>query len=109
MGYAPHTNNDVKQQLRALRAAGSTAPTELPMILGEITEAEFGHSFEYAERRWFDDEVQPDFPHIIYVGDGQARLAKVLKTVAWVLTGEGEVQKWSLKKNRQFDTDWVRS
>lgn len=108
MGYAPHSNGDVKQQLYVLRAQGSTAPTALPLILGEFTEAEFGKRFEYAERRWFDDDMQPDFPHIVYVGDGQARLAKVLKTVAYVLTGEGEVQKWTIKMHRQFDTAWVR-
>lgn len=102
MGYALHTNSDVAIQLRA----GS--PNPLPVLLGQFVEKEFGHTFEYSERRWPDDEFHPDLCHVIYVGDGQTRLAKVLKTVAWVLTGEGELQRWQIKGHRPYATDWIR-
>jgi hypothetical protein len=36
------------------------------------------------------------------------RLAKVLKTVAWVLTGEGEIQRWQIKQHRHYSTEWIR-
>jgi hypothetical protein len=103
MGYAPHTNNDVQSQLSA-----GIMPTVMPMVLGSFVEKEYGHTFEYAERRWPDDDFYPELPHVIYVGDGQSRLAKVLKTVAFVLTGEGEMQKWDIKQHREYDTAWVR-
>lgn len=102
MGYAPHTNTDVHYKLLA-----GIIPTPVPMILGSFVEADYGHTFEYAERRWPDDDLHPEMPHIIYVGDGQPRLAKVLKTVAWVLTGEGEIQKWQIKGHRIYPTEWI--
>lgn len=104
MGYAPHTNNDVQQQL-----SSGIVPTPLPLVFGSFVEKDYGHTFEYAERRWHDDTFHPAFPHVIYVGNGEARLAKVLETVAWVLTGDGEIQKWHIKQHRHYDTAWVRA
>jgi hypothetical protein len=104
MSYAPHTNTDVQQQLRM-----GLIPTPLPMLFGIFVEADYGHAFEYAERRWHDDSVKPEFPHVIYVGQGEPRLALVKRTVAYVLTGEGEVQKWNIKQHREYPTDWVRA
>jgi hypothetical protein len=104
MGFAPHTNNDVQHQMFM-----GIMPSELPIIMGRFVEREYGHSFEYAERRWPDDSFYPELCHIIYVGDNQARLAKVLKTVAFVLTGDGELQKWDIKQHRNYETDWVRA
>ena len=106
MAFSFHTNEDVRRELR-----DGVIPTKLPMLLGQFREKEHGHLFEYAERRWFSDEVQPDFPHIIYVGPTsgeETRLAKVLKTVAYVLTGEGEIEKWEIKNHHKYDTQWVR-
>lgn len=101
MSYAPHTNTDVHHQLLA------KAPNPLPILLGQFMEREFGHRFEYAERRWPDDEFYPELPHIIYVGNGEARLAKVQKKIAFVLTGEGEIQRWEIKEHHNYKTDWV--
>ena len=101
MGYAPHTNTDVHHQ-----ALAGIIPTPDPMLLGSFVEAEYGHTFEYAERRWPDDDFHPEMPHIIYTAD-QTRLAKVLKTVAYVLTGEGEIQKWQIKNHRIYPTEWI--
>jgi hypothetical protein len=104
MCYAPHTNDQVKHQIRL-----GNVPSELPIVFGSFVEKEYGHTFEYAERRWPDDTFYPELCHVIYVGDGQTRLAKVLKTVAFVLTGEGELQKWNIKQHRAYETEWVRA
>ena len=104
MGFAPHTNNDVQQQL-----SNGIVPTPLPLVFGSFVEKDYGHTFEYAERRWPDDSFYPELCHIIYVGDNQARLAKVLKTVAFVLAGDRELQKWDIKQHRNYETDWVRA
>jgi len=102
MGYASHTNDDVRHQL----VTGHN-PSPLPIVLGAFIETEYGHSFEYSERRWPDDTFYPELCHVVYIGHGQTRLAKVLKTVAFVLTGEGELQKWHIKGHRFYNTEWV--
>lgn len=108
MALAPHTNSDVLAQLRS-----GMVPTELPLIFGRFTEKSHGHTFEYAERRHPDDNFVPDYPHMIYVGDGQTRIAKVLKTVAWVVIDETEngpvFVKWDIKNHCIYDTSWVRA
>ena len=98
MAYAPHTNDEVKHQ-----ALAGMIPTPSPMILGQFREADFGHTFEYAERRWHCDAIEPALPHIVYVGNGEARLAKVLKTVAFVLVDEGKIERWHIKGHRAYD------
>ena len=108
MSYAPHTNTDVHYQI-----LNKVIPTAVPMIFGQFVEEEFGHSFEYAERRHADDSFAPEMPHIVYVGpDGQVRLAKVLKTVAYVVVDEDEngkpvIDKWYIKQHKIYDTSWV--
>ena len=106
MAYAPHTNDDVRRELKA-----GIVPTPHPIIFGRFREREFGVMFEYAERRWPDDAYHPELPHIVYVGgsEGAARLAKVLKTVAYVLVDEDMIEKWVLKSHVVYDTSWVRA
>lgn len=111
MAYAPHNNDHVLYQLQC-----GQMPTELPLILGQFREAEYGVTFGFAERRWPDDEFSPDMPHVIYVGDGsvETRLAKVLKTVAYVVVdedadGQPVVEKWAIKQHRAYNTEWVRA
>jgi len=77
-------------------------PTPSPMILGQFREAEFGHTFEYAERRWPCDDIEPALPHVVYVGHGETRLAKVLKTVAFVLVDEGQIERWQIRAHRAY-------
>lgn len=108
MAFAPHTNNEVQAQLRA-----GIVPTTVPMIFGCFREKEHGNAFEYAERRHPDDNFAPEFPHIIYVGNGETRLAKVLETVAYVITNEDDngnptIEKWQIKNHNHYDTAWVR-
>ena len=111
MAYAPHNNDHVLYQLQC-----GQMPSELPLILGQFREAEYVATFEFAERRWTDDEFAPDMPHVIYVGEGsvEPRLAKVLKTVAFVVVdedadGQPVIEKWSIKNQRDYDTSWVRA
>lgn len=110
MAYAPHTNVQVQQQLRA-----GMSPTKLPLILGQFRYAGSANFFEYAERRHPDDTFAPDMPHMIYVGPAQeARLAKVLKTVAYVVTDEAAdgspvIEKWQLASHHRYLTEWVRA
>lgn len=102
MAYAPHHNgetfNGLGEQVR-------------PIIAGMFREADYGHTFEYAER--MGDEraaVWPEFPHLIYVGTPgctETRKARVLKTVAYIVTDEAAdgspvVEKWSLRGHRQY-------
>lgn len=102
MGYAPHTNTDVQTQLRHGHKA-------LPILLGQFVEREFGHTFEYSERQWPEDKYHPELQHVVYVGDGQMRLARVLKTVAYVLTNDDELQRWRIKSHKAYATDWIKA
>ena len=111
MTFAPHTNDDVRNQLRA-----GLIPTPLPIIFGCFRHAETDVYFEYAERRHPDDAFAPEMPHIVYVGGTTGRgtrLAKVLKTVAYVVVDETEegpvIVKWPIKQHRIYDTQWVRA
>ena len=101
MGYAPHTNTDIRD--------GAV----LPLILGSFIEADYGHTFEYAIRPDEGIDFAPDCPHIVYVAD-RIRYARVLKTVAYIAVdedddGEPVLQKWQLKNHRQYQTEWVRA
>lgn len=101
--FAPHTNDLVRHQAQL-----GLIPTPAPLVLGQFDEAEFGKSFEYAERRWHCDDFAPEMPHIIYVGPHQeARLAKVLKTVAYVVVdedadGQPVIEKWAIRRHRIY-------
>lgn len=105
MGFAPHTNTDIRNGAK------------LPLILGSFIEADYGHTFEYAIRPDEGIDFAPDCPHIVYVGDGvgfRIRYARVLKTVAYIAVdedddGEPVLQKWQLKNHRQYPTEWVHA
>ena len=71
-------------------------------LLGSFNEAEFGKHFDYEARSGFPDDFRPEFPHMIHVADNQTRLAKVLKTVVYVLCDEDDMQRWAIKRHREF-------
>lgn len=111
MAYAPHNNENVRYQMRC-----GLVPTDLPIILGQFREADHGKVFEFAERRWPDDTFAADMPHVIYVGGAspEPRLAKVLKTVAFVVVdedadGQPVIERWDIRGCRAYDTAWVRA
>lgn len=111
MAYAPHNNENVRYQMRC-----GLVPTDLPIILGQFREADHGKVFEFAERRWPDDTFAADMPHVVYVGEGsvEPRLAKVLKTVAFVVVdedadGQPVIERWDIRGCRAYDTAWVRA
>lgn len=95
--------------------------------IGCFTEKDHGQYFEYSDMTWENIGAQSNlggplyeesfenpwnWPHMVWVGDtaggGQGwRHAKVLKTVAYVVTDEDDygmpvVEKWKLKKNNEY-------
>jgi hypothetical protein len=91
MGYAPYGNDH--------RDAGQGK------VLGSFVEREYGHRFEYAQRgeAFFPASLEPDFPHVIFVGSGHARLGIVKKTVVIILCSDDEEpQKWQIKHHHIY-------
>ena len=97
------------------------APTEVSYppygdgsILGCFDEKEYGKYFEFSknDESFYDPGGhRTDYPHKVWVTtprpfDGGWRFAKVLKTVAYILTndedGNDVVEKWFIKKYREY-------
>ena len=83
-------------------------------LLGEFVEKDYGNLFQFSAN---DDGMilappaqggrNMEYPHKIWVGPlGEYRYAKVGKTVAHVITDEGDggwvVEKWNIKKMRMY-------
>lgn len=105
MAFAPHTNTDCQNQRRE-------GIRDLPLLLGQFRDCDTNVLFEYTERRHPDDSFAPEYQHQIYLIDGSTRLAKVLKTVAYIVNAETDhglpiVDKWRIKQHAQYLTDWV--
>lgn len=91
MAFAPYSND---------RLPGDENP-----IIGCFFERDYGRLFEYT------DAVNPPFDgyrNVIFVGFGERRYARVLKTVAYIVTdvdddGEPIVEKWRIKDHKQYD------
>lgn len=90
MSYAPYTNDRLKE------GQGR--------ILGEFKERYYGNRFEYAERGdLFPADFLPDLPHVVFVADGQARLAHVKKTVlSMAVDDDAPRQQWQLRSHRIY-------
>ena len=73
-------------------------------VLGCFREKDHGLTFEYAERTpaLFPDDFRPEFPHVVFVGPGEVRLAKVLKTVLTLLEDEDWVAKWQIRSHHEY-------
>ena len=96
MAFAPYSNDQVKPG------------NGLTFLLGQFREKDHGHYFEYAERPYDGTDFAPSCPHVVFVGDGERRVAKVLKTVAFIVVGEGAdgkpvVERWELTKHWNYD------
>jgi len=96
MSYAPHTND-------------RRNPEVDPIIQGAFREVDHGGLFEFAIRMpqhfgtWAGG-----FNQIVYVGTGGYRLARVLKTVAYIVVdedvdGQPVTEKWFIKDHRAYD------
>jgi hypothetical protein len=75
--------------------------------LGEFQEREFSHWFTYQPAHHYPDGVDPaQWPHLVDVGNGENRFARVLKTVAHVVVDEDEnglvVEHWQIKQHHVF-------
>ena len=77
-------------------------------ILGSFDEKEHGKFFEFSEN---NENFYTEYPHKVWVTtpshmDGGWRFAKVLKTVAYILTndedGNDVVEKWAIKKYLEY-------
>ena len=81
---------------------------------GQFREADHGHTFEYSAPK--EGEFQPfrEYPSKVYVGGSGAggdqgfRWAKVLQTVAYIVTDEDAngnpvVEKWNIRGHRRYD------
>jgi hypothetical protein len=77
-------------------------------ILGSFTEKEYGKHFEFSTN---NENFYTEYPHKVWVAtpwhmDAGWRFAKVLKTVAYILTndedGNDVVEKWAIKKHREY-------
>jgi hypothetical protein len=73
-------------------------------VLGCFREKDHGLTFEYAKRTdaLFPDDFRPEFPHVVFVGHGEVRLAKVLKTVLTMLVDEDWIDKWHIRSHREY-------
>jgi len=109
MSFAPHSNTEVRNDVAM---TGSVNP-DRPLILGEFRNTETLALFEFALRAdTADFAFAPGFPHLVFVGNGEVRFAKVLKTVAYIVidedaNGDPVVEKWAIKGHRDFDTAFV--
>jgi hypothetical protein len=100
MAFAPHHNGEL------FNGAGEQVK---PRILGQFREADGGHTFEFAERLpgMFPADFGTDCDHVVYVGNGEPRLARVLKTVAYIVVderpdGSASYEKWDIRGHRLF-------
>jgi hypothetical protein len=73
-------------------------------VLGCFREKDHGLYFEYAERTeaLFPADLHPEMPHVVFVGHGEVRLAKVLKTVLTMLVDEDDTQKWQITHHQVY-------
>ena len=95
MAYAPHHNGEITN------GAGEQVK---PRVLGCFREADHGNFFEFAERLpgMFPEDFGTDCEHVVYVGAGEPRLAKVLKTRIYIVVderpdGSASYEKWHIK------------
>ncbi len=98
MAFAPQSND---------RLTDATGTQVLPRVLGQFDEKVTGNYFDFSERLADDVWFAAEFPHRIYLDRGQTRIARVLRTVVYVVVDEDEtglvVEKWSLKARRDYD------
>ena len=91
----------------------NTPDMHLPAIIGTFYEKEVENRFEFSGRGGPHDHspsFATDFPHMVFVGPygkEEIRYARVLKTVAYVVTVEEDdgsplVQKWDIKKHTTY-------
>jgi len=80
------------------------------VVLGSFVERERGKRFEFLDRGADYVGICSDFPHLVCVADVVGwpyRFARVLQTVAYVVTDEAAdgspiVQRWEIKSRRDY-------
>ena len=94
MSYANYWNDE--------RTAGQG------LIIGCYKHKQTGAFFEYAHRTTDDGDWAPEFPHVVFMSDGSRRFARVLRTVAHVVTDEADdgtplSERWEIKTHRKYE------
>lgn len=93
MAFAPHTN--------------CQRPENAPRVMGQFREADTDNFFEYTDMNGHRSPF-PGFDHRVFVGpNGETRYARILKTVAYIVTDEAEdgtaiTEKWAIKAHRTY-------
>jgi len=92
-------------------AYASTKDYDKGIVIGSFVEKDFGKTFEYCTKdEW--EHINPDFPHLLCVNDVIGwcyRFAKIMGTVAYVVTDEADdgsliVEKWHIKQHRVYNS-----
>lgn len=96
MSFAPHHNGDL------FNGYGEQVK---PRLICSFLHAETDCLFEVSER--LDSDIFAEFPNLVYVGNGESRYAKVIKTRAYIVTdedvdGNPVVEKWIIKNRRDY-------
>lgn len=79
--------------------------------IGEFQEVDYGKYFSYRkvqEGEFPQSWIEQGFDKVITFVDDNIRLAKVLKTVVYIVTDEDEegnpvVDKWNIKKHYRYE------
>ncbi len=76
-------------------------------VIGRFIEKTFGNFFEFSEPT-SDNPVWNDYPTRVWVGSGEYRWAKVLKTVAYIVTdedaeGKPVVERWHIRGMKEYE------
>lgn len=106
MSFAPYSNNSL------YNGGGEQVH---PTLLGQFVEKSGGNWFEYSDRltdyEWRAGWLADEYPNLVHVGSGSVAhartcVARVLKTVAYVVVDEDEngpvVEKWFIKRHKQY-------
>ena len=93
MAFASYDNNRAERE-------------NLPMVLG-CFDNEYGYLYEYTARAE-DDTWAAEFPHRVFVGNNETRIARVLKTRMHIVVDEDEngnpvTETWEIRRKRVYD------
>lgn len=74
-------------------------------ILGQFKEVDHGSFFEFSKNN--TGYKEDEFPHLIWLFDGEYRFAIVKKTVAYIAVDEAAdgsfvTEKWQIKNYRKY-------
>lgn len=77
-------------------------------LLGQFRIAGGGATFEYSATKMDDRPFGPEFACKVWLTDGAFRWAKILRTVAYVVTDEAAdgspvTERWEIRAHKEYD------